>query len=332
MQATPRKGKGRVRRVLLGGLMLICIACIFGLSRSETAALQTFGESVDRWQVNPDFRIVAIDYSIQGSAAVRCEPFGIRGADLIIALRSTPGLPKEFAVCETSRPHYESFASGPLAAYLYLGDEQDVPGYIEAVEQLASKATVDETGGRTWGEPALKEWMDARKMDFTICRDDGALRSLAALAADVQPGQTFSHREVMRAKKLHMSSLLEPHIASLATELDFPTSPRAMTAEQQQVVLSRLDGHVRRHDPELWRTKQVSDFAAGIWAQVYGSQYNYALAPLLALKTGAGWVLVAILAWLAFRAVRRSSETSDETTPDSEGDDLGPIPQPTPAV
>ena len=33
------------------------------------------------------------------------------------------------------------------------------------------------------------------------------------------------------------------------------------------------DEQVKRTEPELWRTKQVSDFLCGIWGQTYGPAY-----------------------------------------------------------
>ena len=78
-----------------------------------------------------------------------------------------------------------------------------------------------------------------------------------------------------------IASHLNAPIAALAEALRFPTDPREMTPAQQEVVLERLDHYVRLHDLELWRTKQVSDFAGGVWAQVFGPAYNHLIVPFL---------------------------------------------------
>src|SRR3954469_23070969 len=74
---------------------------------------------------------------------------------------------------------------------------------------------------------------------------------------------------------------LKPHITTLARELNVPEDPEAMTREQQYAVFDRLDGYVRRNDPELWRTKQLSDFLGGVWGQVFSPPYTILLSPFL---------------------------------------------------
>jgi hypothetical protein len=48
--------------------------------------------------------------------------------------------------------------------------------------------------------------------------------------------------------------------------------------------LDELDAQVRTTNPELWRTKQVSDFLAGIWAQAYGRIYQTGIVWLLRIQ------------------------------------------------
>ena len=61
-----------------------------------------------------------------------------------------------------------------------------------------------------------------------------------------------------------------------------PDDPQAMSFEQQLAVLERLDLEVRQTDPELWRTKQLSDFCGGVWAQVLAPSYLLITTPILA--------------------------------------------------
>jgi hypothetical protein len=68
-------------------------------------------------------------------------------------------------------------------------------------------------------------------------------------------------------------------VATIAAELGLPADAEAMTPEQQYAVFDRLDAHVRQHDPELWRTKQVSDCVGGIWGQVFSKPTSYCWSP-----------------------------------------------------
>ena len=45
-----------------------------------------------------------------------------------------------------------------------------------------------------------------------------------------------------------------------------------------------LDPFLRRTDPQLWRTKQVNDLLAGIWAQGYGQIYRQGIHWLFRLE------------------------------------------------
>ena len=137
-------------------------------------------------------------------------------------------------------------------------------------------------------------------MDFPVCTDAGALQSVAALFRDVDAGRPLTVREDVGPR-------LMPHIAALARELNVPEDPVAMTAAQQQAVLDRLDARVRREDPELWRTKQLSDFCGGVWAQVFAPPYKKVTRPLIVLHALAWPGLVALGAWLGFRWGRRRS-------------------------
>ena len=289
-----------LKRSLLVAPLALCAWFGFGLSEGDYASLRTFTESVERWQTNPEFRSIAYDYSIRGSAAMRTRPLLIPAQRGIIAVRSVPGLPPEYAMSSTSRAHYENFSSGPLGAYLFLSDEQNVSGVAGLFEELGKKPSPTAADYR-----AL---LDGIHMDFPVVKDAGAVKSVEALAADVGPA-SFSI-------KTPIGPLLRRHIAAIATELGFPTDPMQMAPDQQRAVLERLDGHVRRHDPELWRTKQVSDFCGGFWAQLYGPPYNGLLVPFLKVHRVCQWVLIIALLALLFRRLRLRERTDPARDPD----------------
>jgi hypothetical protein len=95
-----------------------------------------------------------------------------------------------------------------------------------------------------------------------------------------------------------------------------------MTPEQQRAVLERLDDHVRRHDLELWRTKQVSDFCGGFWAQVFGPPYNTLLVPFLTAHSVSRILLVLALLGLLLRLyLRHRPRRAAEPSPEPEADD-----------
>lgn len=279
----PRRSRRarRFRRWFFAGTVVLLAGLGFGVSGRDEAALRSFTGAVDRWQDHPEFRAVAIDYAVRGSEAMRSRPFFVRASGLIIAVRSVPGLPKQYAVNPTSRLHYENFSRGPLSAYLHLCDEQSVPDFIGIVEGLGRRAAPTDA--------ELRTLLDAFRMDFPVAKDAGAVRSVAALLGDADAGRPFTVRT-------NVTKPLAPHVAALAQSLGLPPDPADMTPAEQQAVLDRLDGYLRRHDVELWRTKQVNDFCGGVWAQVFSPPYNELLLPALALSNVAQILLFLLLA------------------------------------
>jgi hypothetical protein len=268
---------------------ILCLMLDLSLSNRDVASIRFFDEGVDRWQTNPEFRAVAIDYCIRGSQAMSIHPAMIPAERIIMAIRSIPGLPREFAVNPTSELHYRNFTRGPLCAYMHLCAEQDLPDYVPLVEALGKKkaaAPVDE-----------RAFLEAFKMDFGVTKDAGALQSVESLIRDADASRPFAIRQ-------NIPGLLVPHIAAIAQELHFPANPADMTIDQQQAVLERLDDYVRAHDPELWRTKQVSDFCGGIWAQVFGPPYTILLHPALKIHRASEYVLMTFIVILMARFLR----------------------------
>jgi hypothetical protein len=270
----------KFRRIGLRAAVVFSALIVFGISGADDAAFRSFDEAASRWQVNPEFRAVAIDYCVRGSRAMRTRPLLIPSKRLIVALRSAPLLPRKFAVNDTSRLHYQNFTRGPLSAYLHLCSEQKIADYVGIFESIGRRPHLNESD--------LRELLDAFKMDFPTCKDAGAIRSAGSVMHDVEPSHNFSIRQ-------NIGPLLMTHIAALSRELHMPADPQEQTPDQQQAVLDRLDRYVKDHDPELWRTKQVSDFCGGIWAQVFSPPYGYVLEPAVRIHQFATISLVLLL-------------------------------------
>jgi hypothetical protein len=287
----PRRPWGRrLRKAAFLTALLLCALFDFGLSGPDSAAVRSFIGETDRWQVNPEFRTVAIDYSVYASNAMRIHPAMVPARRVIMGVRSLPFMPKEFAVNPTSQLHYTHFSAGPLSAYLHLCSEQDMPDFLPLVETMGQKPNPTDAD--------LRGFLDLFKMDFPVVKDAGARRSVAALLQDTDPARPFTVRT-------NITDLLAPDVAEVAKELGVPTDPARMNPDQQLAVLERLDGYVHHHDPELWRTKQVSDFCGGIWAQVFGPPYKFLLVPALYLHTASQFAIVLLLLTFAGASVRR---------------------------
>lgn len=309
-QSVDRRGNaarpGRRLRFALGAVLVLTGLAGFGVGDGDAAALAGFAHAVDRWQVDPEFRTVAVEYAEKGSSAMRVRPFFVPAKRAIMGIRSTPGLPKEYAVNPTSRAHYENFSRGPLCAYLHLASEQEIHMWVPAVEQIGQKT------GRT--DADLRAWLDERKMDFPIVKDAGAVRSLGSLLDDADAGRPFTNVPA------DFPAALRRPIKAIAESLNFPPAPEDMTPGQQQAVLERLDGYVHRNDPELWRTKQINDFCGGIWAQVFGPPYNSLIVPVLAVHSVCRFVFVGLLVVLVVRQAVIRRRRAVEAEPGAEAD------------
>lgn len=301
-------GTGKVLFVLV---TVIALVLGFGLSAGDQTKLSTFVNSVEQWQSNTEFRQVAQQYVTRGSDAMRSTPMGIRSADWIMWIRSLPGMPKEFAVNDTSRAHYENFSKGPLSAYLHLCTE------VELLNQDGKDGYLGEFEGR-FGQSAepskdeVRAWLLGLKWDYPVVADEGAVQSLKAAITDVQPYKPLTIRV------RHIDGLLKPHIAAIAGELRLPvTDVEQMTPLQQYAVIDRLDSYLRQNDYELWRTKQVSDVCGGIWGQVFSPPYLTLLAPYLKLTVWCRWLSIVLLAAIAIsylQQFRRLSREPSETS------------------
>lgn len=309
-----KRGK-LIRRVAYGCAILLSAWGWFGVSSQEETDARRFDQLAAEWQRQPEFRAITLSYCDDGSRALAATPFGIRANGVVMALRSLPFLPKDLAVNPTSELHYRRFAMGPLCAYLHLCTEQDVPIFAGVLEQTVAKHSAASgpiangpiatgpvaTGPATTTAPipadprfVARKFLDMFHMDEPVCTDVGAVQSAAALIRDLDPRRPLVVRQ-------NIDALLVPHISDLARELGVPERIDDMTPEQQRRVFVRLDAHVRARDPELWRTKQLSDFCCGIWAQVYGPSYGLAIKPVLWVHRAAGVALLYFALWAVWR-------------------------------
>jgi hypothetical protein len=296
------------RRVAWTTFFTVLVASLvigFGASGSDQTKLRAFVDSVGQWQTHTDFRQVTMQYVTRGSDALRSRPMGVQSSTWIMWIRSLPMMPKEFAVNDTSRLHYEQFSKGPLSAYLHLCTE------VELLTADGTGGYLGEFEGKLGRSAELaaadaEAWLRGLKWDYPVVADAGAVQSLRSVVADAEPYKPFK----VRAR--HIDAALRPHVASIAADLGLPADPEAMSPQQQYAVFDRLDAFVRRHDPELWRTKQVSDCVGGIWGQVFSPPYLVLLAPYFKVAEACRWVALGGLAALAAVQLRRARRAHEE--------------------
>jgi hypothetical protein len=272
----------------------------FGTRGADRAKLRAFGDAVERWGRDPDFRAVAREYVLLGHEAMTVRCCGITAERFVMALRSVPGLPKAYSVNPTSAQHYDAFTRGPLSAYLHLSFEQGISDGVRMVEDMGRLEEMNDDRARAF--------LRSFNLPGRTPTAAGAVTSVRRLLDDVQPSRPLFVREPIGAR-------LRPHIEFIARELRVPTDPLRMTADQQRVVWDALDEHVRRADAELWRTKQVSDFLGGIWAQGYGGIYEALIGWVLWTQALARVVGSALLGAIALWLIIRYRRTVNSAAP-----------------
>jgi hypothetical protein len=272
------------RGLIVAGAAAICLcgAVSFGLTRADAATLRDFDAAVARWQHDPDFRAVTREYVILGVRAMQVHLCGVPARIVILKFRSLPGLPASLAVNPTSESHYRDFSRGELSAYLHLCDEQGVENAVPMIENLLAQPAPPT-------DAQLADFLRCFKMPVPIATDAGAVRSVRAVLDDIRASTPLAiHARVGQPIARYTARMTGRD----ANHLAFDEQHRAM---------AQLDGWLRSEDPQLWRTKQVSDLLAGIWAQGYGQIYcdgiewlfriqRYARVGLFALLVGAALV------------------------------------------
>jgi hypothetical protein len=276
-----------IRKVALATLaitLVVSAALGFGISGRDVQRLRAFGDAVRRWQSNPDFREVQREYVALGVDGMRGRWLAVPAERIVMGFRSLPGLPIYLSVNESSAAHYRAFSTGEMSAYLHLTSEQGVAAALEMIEDLGRREAVTDAD--------IVAFLNGFKLPVPVVTDAGAIAGVRRLLADTQhPPHVFTIRgEVAEQLRRHVGANVD-----------------RMTRAEQAAAMKAFDATVRAADPQLWRTKQVSDFLGGIWAQGYGPIYLHGIEWLMRIRTAARVVLViAVLltAWLVLRSRR----------------------------
>jgi len=274
----------KVRVALLVLTLVVSAALAFGISGRDVRRMNAFGDAVRRWQTNPDFREVQREYVTLGVEAMRGRWLAVPAERVVMGFRSLPGLPLYLAVNESSAAHYRAFSTGEMSAYLHLTGEQGVSAALEMLEDLGRRETVSDAD--------IAAFLNGFKLPVAVVTDAGAIASVRRLLADTQrPPRPFTVRgDVVAQLRRHLDANLD-----------------VMTREEQAAAMRAFDARIRAADFELWRTKQVSDFLGGIWAQGYGPIYLDGIEWLMRIRAAARVVLVVTLlltGWLLLRSRR----------------------------
>jgi hypothetical protein len=277
--------------------LLVCAlaaAVGFGMGPNDTRRVRAFADAVRGWQREPDYRAVTQEYVTLGVDAMQSRLCGVSAGHVVMGFRSLPGLPEHLAVSDTSAAHYSAFSRGELSAYLHLSSEQGVADGIALIEQLGRREPL--------ADADIVAFLAGFRLPVPTVTDAGAIAGVRRLLADVDAGNPFLVRGDVS------TSLLSAIEGNLAT----------MTRAEQAAAFARFDAHVRATDPELWRSKQVSDFLAGIWAQGYGQIYLDGIEGFFRIQRGARIVFfLALAAALLLLARGRLKRTSAAPSPDA---------------
>ena len=278
-------------RGFLALVILLAFAIGFGTPSADAERMRLFAEAVERWQHNPDFRKVQVEYVEMGSAAMRTRVCWLDATKAVMWLRSIPGLPEHLRVNDTSFAHYTNFTRGPLSAYMHLTSEQGLADTLKMLKELGSIPNPTDAD--------VVAFLGQYKLHNPVASDAGAVRSVRDLLADVDPARPL-------AVQTDAPEKLEAHISAMAAEMGFPARLEEMTPAQQQEIWATLDERVKERDYELWRTKQVNDWLNGVWAQVYGTMYGGLIGPTLLLRDVARVAApVMLMTWIGAAAYRR---------------------------
>jgi hypothetical protein len=302
-----RKAIGRVKtgakwfgRGLAALLIVFALAMGFGTSAADAEKMRVFADAVERWQHNPDFRKVQVEYVELGSESMRTKMGFCDATRVVIWLRSLPGLPDHLKVNDTSLTHYTNFRRGPLSAYMHLTTEQGLGETLKMLKYLGSKASRNELT-----DDDVRNFLHEYKLHNPVVADAGAIASVRSLIDDVDPGRGFGVETDVAAR-------IGSHAAGIARQLGYPTDLKAMSPEAQAEVWQMLDGEIRETDYELWRTKQVNDWLNGVWGQVYGTMYSGVIGPVLTLREmGRVGGPVMLMGWVGLGLWRRRREEDE---------------------
>ncbi|MEM6748877.1 MAG: hypothetical protein AAGA57_09355 [Planctomycetota bacterium] len=320
-----RTGRWLRRRILVVGALGLALG--LGsvhtgrslMTSPDAAKLRSFMTEVDRdwFSRDYDFRTLNRLYAQRASAAATVRPFGRPLVDAMESLRSSVVVETffpTFAWDPGSANHYEVFTQGPLHSYL-LRNKELAGGYFAQQRQ----AITDPLRNGWWTAKPLEEKqireafsdvvaVDASPEMFAFIQDE-----MAQLYADLRPEATEADPAaaiaLADADLLKTNRMLERQAQLLSAKLRFGSDLDALTVDQQNIVLAKLDAHVQTADPALWREKQMLDFAAGIIGvpQATNAYVNLCVRPFMAIRTtllyGGLLLIVGFSMAIAYRAL-----------------------------
>lgn len=298
-------------RVFLAGVIGFALVFGFGTPGADALRMRAFDEACTRWQRDPEFRQVQVEYVELGSAAMQTRAGFVDTTKGIMWLRSLPGLPPHLAVNPTSQNHYDNFTRGPLSAYLHLTTETDhmIGDSAKMLRYVARNPVPADAEIR---DDFLKNF---KFEGYTVCTDAGAVDSVRKLINDVDVTRDLAVTSGLRDRYL-------PHIRRIANTLGYPTEVDQMTSAQQAEVRRMLDTEILEKDYELWRAKQVNDWCNGLWAQIYGTMYAKMIRPaLVAREVGRIGGPLALALWVGL-ILHRRRKTAEEPVPAALGPQL----------
>lgn len=89
-----RPAHHRIRKASFVCAIAFCAFAAFGISGPDESAMRGIDEATARWQANPEFRAISIEYCVSGSRVLRTRPFFCRARSIVVTIRSIPLLPK----------------------------------------------------------------------------------------------------------------------------------------------------------------------------------------------------------------------------------------------
>ena len=291
-------------RVLAALVIVFALAVGFGTSASDAEKMRLFADAVERWQHNPDFRKVQVEYVELGSDSMRTKICFLDATRVVMWLRSLPGLPAHLRVNDTSFAHYTNFTRGSLSAYMHLTTEQGLGETLKMLKYLGGKNNQNELT-----DDDVRNFLHEYKLHNPVASDAGAVASVRSLIDDVDPGRGFG-------VETDVAPRIAAHAMSIAQNLGYPADLKQMSPDAEAEVWNMLDGEIHETDYELWRTKQVNDWLNGVWGQVYGTMYSGIIGPVLTLRdTGRITGPVLLMAWVGLGLLWRRRQHAESGNP-----------------
>ncbi|MEM7682746.1 MAG: hypothetical protein AAF288_12375 [Planctomycetota bacterium] len=325
-RAGAHAGRWVRKRLLIVGTLGLALG-VFSVHASRTlldspdaAKLRSFMTEVDRdwFSGDYDFRTLTRLYAERASAMATVRPFGEPLVDAMERIRTSVVVERFFPAFTWdpgSANHYEVFAQGPLHSYLLRN--QELAGGMFAEQR---QAITDPLREGWWAAQPLQEdqirtafadvvALDASPEMFEFIRAD-----MSRLYADLRPpadaADPAAAIALANADLLQSNRRIERQAQLLSTQLRFGSDLDDLSVDQQNIVLAKLDDHVRAADATLWREKQLLDFAAGIIGvpQATNAYVNLCVKPFMAVRTTLFYVGLLLIVGFSMAIAHRALE------------------------